>query len=289
MRERARQAAACPTTTTTTSCRPPQREQKLGEKLSSTEAQTASQSSPPLREARTLQSIHVRHRRVQILVPSFTRPAAPDPPLAPLPAHSQNVRQFLGEDTPNVTPPSIQSRTTSESRRSPFASEPDPSVWSEDQQRQLMNALMGAAGGSSSLPGMQPQSTESPLEGNPLAALMAMMPQAGGQGGAGMPPGMAPPNMNMFGQPPALPAKKTLLQKLMPLVHLIAGWMLLTYFVLWKEPQVFEAQPHTSASSGSAWRRWGELGWRRPEDVWGVQFVVRSTHSLQYLRTNTIS
>ncbi|GJE99758.1 hypothetical protein PsYK624_160290 [Phanerochaete sordida] len=197
--------------------------------------------------------------------------SSPDPPLAPLPTHSTNVRQFLGEDTP--TPP-IQSRTASNSRPAPFASQPDPSVWSDEQQQQLMNALMGAARGASpSFPSQQPQSVDALPEDNPLAALMSMMPPAGGQGGAGMPPGMVPPGANMFGQPPAQRKPKTLLQKLLPIVHLIAGWALLAYFVFWKEPQAFEAQPHTSAAEGSAWRRWAELGWRRPEDVWGVQFV----------------
>ncbi|EKM60550.1 uncharacterized protein PHACADRAFT_246560 [Phanerochaete carnosa HHB-10118-sp] len=232
--------------------------------------------------------------------------SSPDPPPAPLPTHSQNVRQFLGEDTPAATPPRL-SRTASDSRPTSFASTPDPTIWSEEQQQQLLNALMGAAGGASSLPGQQPQPAESLPEHNPLAALMgafagaaggasslpgqqpqsaesfpedhplnalmSMMSSGGGQGGAGMPPGMVPPNTNMFNQTPDRPAKKTFLQKLMPLVHLVAGWMLLAYFVLWKEPQAFEVQPHTSGSTGSAWSRWAELAWRKPEDSWGVQFV----------------
>lgn len=114
-------------------------------------------------------------------------------------------------------------------------------------------------------------------EGDPLAALMAMFPQQGlGGGGAGMPPGTIPPNL--FGQPAAAPAtSRTLLQRLVPLIHLVAGWLLLAYFVLWREPAVFEAQPFAEAGmqGGSAWRRWAELGWRRPEGTWGVQVVVR--------------
>jgi hypothetical protein len=212
-------------------------------------------------------------------------PSAPDPPLASLPPYSSNVRQFLGEDTPIGTPAaSSRSRTASGALHTPpsapsgfGAGVPDPSIWSEEQQRQLMNALMGAAGTAPPRFGQPPQSQatdETALpEDNPLAALMAMMPQQGEQGGAGMPPGAMPPNL--FGQPPAQPMKRTLLQKVMPIIHLIAGWMLLAFFVLWREPQAFEARPHASSQSGSAWRRWAELGWRRPENSWGVQFVVR--------------
>ena len=81
-------------------------------------------------------------------------------------------------------------------------------------------------------------------------------------------------------------ASLKLLQKLLPVVHLIAGWALLAYFVMWKEPQAFEAQPHTSAAEGSAWRRWAELGWRRPEDVWGVQFVVSAAYNRKWSDVN---
>ena len=94
----------------------------------------------------------------------------------------------------------------------------------------------------------------------------------GSDGGAGGPPGMMP--QNLFAQAPlATPKSRTLLEKLLPLVHLIAGWALLAYFVIWKEPQAYDDQPHTDATD-SRWRRWAELGWKSPTDSWGVQFVV---------------
>lgn len=153
-------------------------------------------------------------------------------------------------------------------------------MFSEEQQARLLNALLAGAAAnpprSSSNP-PQPALLEGngslpPPDGDPLAALMSMMGPQGDMGGFGGPPGMMPPNM--FMQPPSMPAKRTLVQKLMPLVHLFAGWLLLGYFVLWKEPQAYNAKPHTSGSLNSRWTRWAELGWQSPKEGWGVQFVV---------------
>lgn len=213
-------------------------------------------------------------------------PGTIDPPLASMPAPT-NVREFLGEDTLSIGTPPTMSRKPSGSRpQSTFGSAPDPSIWSEEQQQQLMNALMGNLGAPPSMPGLPPaqvSANDNPAmpDDNPLAALMAMLPQQGGQGSAGAPPGMIP--SNLFGQPPApvQPTKKIFLQKIMPLIHLLAGWILLSYFVLWKEPQVYELQPHAASTFDSIWNRWAELGWKKPQDNWGVQFVVR--RALSYM------
>lgn len=88
------------------------------------------------------------------------------------------------------------------------------------------------------------------------------------------------PFANMPGMtavPPAPPAPKTRLQKLMPLVHLVAAWLLFAYFVLWKEPEVYDARTHGSSSVEGRWRRWAELGWKAPVDGWSVQAVVSFT------------
>lgn len=87
-----------------------------------------------------------------------------------------------------------------------------------------------------------------------------------------MPPGMTPGSL--FGQPPAPPKPRSLLQKVMPLVHVLAGWLLLAYFILWKEPQAFSERPHAPGGAESAWNRWAELIYKQPEGSWGVQFVV---------------
>ncbi|TCD60795.1 hypothetical protein EIP91_009508 [Steccherinum ochraceum] len=205
-----------------------------------------------------------------------------DPPLAPLP-NRPNLEEFVGEESHLPTPP-IRSRTASDSH-TPFrsaglgATQPDPSVWSEEQQQQLLSALMGgAAGGPSLFPG-QPQlpssgpsggsSTDGPAPEDPLAAMFSAMTQQ--QGGAQGMFGAGMPGMNM--QPPAPPTPKTLVQKLMPLVHLVAAWVLLAYFVIWKEPEVYDTQSYRSFLVQGRWRRWAELGHKSATDGWGVQTV----------------
>ena len=214
------------------------------------------------------------------------------------------LTDFVGETSDMPTPPASTpgSRNVSgnsASHTSPFqaaglgASAPDPSVWSEEQQQQFMNALLGAAAsgrfpgaGAGALP-EQPRprasSTASsttavassiagasapPPTDDPMAALMNALQQ----GGAGAPPGFQFPGAGISPAETTLPKPKTLLQKLMPVIHIISAWALLAYFALWKEPEAFDAKTHGSRES--LWRRWAELGWKSPEDGWGVQAVV---------------
>ncbi|KAH9850581.1 hypothetical protein C2E23DRAFT_869807 [Lenzites betulinus] len=210
-----------------------------------------------------------------------------DPPLASLPTRP-GLSNFVGETSDMPTPPTAStpsSRNVSSSVRSPFEAAglgpgaPDPSVWSEEQQAQFMNALLGAAAGggpeqrlprlpSSSAPAAS--SGAPPPEGDPMAALMAALQQ----GGAGAPPGFQFPGAGMGMAPPsAAPKPKSLLQRLMPVIHILAAWLLLAYFVLWREPEAYDAKTHASPLADSRWRRWADLGWKSPEDGWGVQTV----------------
>lgn len=102
---------------------------------------------------------------------------------------------------------------------------------------------------------------------------MAMMGQPGDNSGAAGPMGMSPQDLLASLVPPA-PTKRTLLQKILPIVHLVAGWLLLAYFVIWKEPQAYDAKPGAADATEGRWRRWAELSWKSPNDGWGVQFVV---------------
>jgi len=95
---------------------------------------------------------------------------------------------------------------------------------------------------------------------DPLAALMAQFPQ----GQAGQTPSVSPPTP----KPPP-----TLLQRLVPILHLLSVWSLLAYFVLWKEPEVFEARTFGAAASEGWWKRWAELGRGIATEGWGVQIV----------------
>lgn len=149
-------------------------------------------------------------------------------------------------------------------RPSPSPS-PDPSVWSEEHQRQFMQALMGGAlnPAASSQPPPPSFATPPPAD-DPLATVMAQLARLNPQGGAA---GKAP-------APPAAPKPPTRVQKWMPLLHLVCMWCLLAFFVLWKEPQVFVEQT-AGAVEVAFWKRWpklvtqGTLG-----GAWGVQVVV---------------
>jgi GET complex subunit GET2 len=232
-----------------------------------------------------------------------------DPPLAALPK-TTNLEQFVGEETLLPTPP-VRSSNNSTRRASPSpfadfgipsagAGGPDPSIWSEEQQTRLLNALMAGAQnrsatqtpqpasaieGSNDLPGMGGGANGALPEGDPFAALMAMMGPQGEQSGAAGPMGMMP--QNLFAPPPSsvssAPAQRTLLEKLMPVVHLVAGWVLLAVFVIWKEPQAYETKSRLADANVAQerWKRWAELGHSSPSDGWGVQFVVGAMNTLR--------
>lgn len=188
--------------------------------------------------------------------------------LSPSPGPSPNANK----KSPSPSP----SRNIFENAGLGAGAGPDPSVWSPEQQQRFMAALMGASP-------MQPESLpQSPLGDpfapinpnmapldNPLAAML--FPQ---QNGSSFPfgPGAAgkAPGTSTGVQPP------TRLQKLMPLLHMLAMWLLLAYFVLWKEPQVHDVSGLGGVAGKGLWKRWAELGWKNPlsDGVLGVQVVV---------------
>ncbi|KAI0079071.1 hypothetical protein K474DRAFT_725983 [Panus rudis PR-1116 ss-1] len=229
-----------------------------------------------------------------------------DPPLAALPKRP-TVEEFMGEESALPTPPPL-SRTTSSSRKpsetasttssqtaaptsaaSAFqaaglgSNAPDPSIWSEEQQRQLLQALMGASSAAQQNASSQqqqqrriPSSSASAASSDTLGGsdpLMALMAQLN-QDGSGMKP---PMDFSAFGagmgQPPAPPKPRTMVQKLMPLIHIVAALMLLGYFVVWKEPLAYELSGHGVAGKNDWWGRWADLSWKSPVDGWGVQPV----------------
>jgi GET complex subunit GET2 len=177
---------------------------------------------------------------------------------------------------------------------SPFAggrlpgSPPDPSVWSEEQQRQFLNALISGAPIPASSTGLPqflhpPTGAESLGSGDdPLSALMSQFSQFDNSKGA----------INASGKAPAAAPQqlRTRIQKLMPLVHLVAVWCLLGYFVLWREPKAFEDQTHGAVLTDRLWTRWAELSWRNTakEGGLGVQFLVSLAHVNQNLFLNMV-
>ncbi|KIK94686.1 hypothetical protein PAXRUDRAFT_827754 [Paxillus rubicundulus Ve08.2h10] len=177
---------------------------------------------------------------------------------------------FVGEET-DMPPPPPPKETPSASphrRSSATQGQPDRSVWSEEQQRQFMQALMGGTLNPAAFPQPQPPGTASSRTGpppaeDPFANMMSQLTQMGpARGAAGKAP--APPV-------PAQPA--TYLQKLMPLLHVVCMWCLLAFFLLWKEPQVF-VEKTVGTVDGAFWRRWPTLATQGAlEGGWGVQVV----------------
>ncbi|KAK0463891.1 uncharacterized protein EV420DRAFT_1520601 [Desarmillaria tabescens] len=161
-----------------------------------------------------------------------------DPPVPKL----SSLSNFAEEGTSIPTPPSRGDTVPTGA--------PDPSVWSEQQQQQLMQALMGR------LPAGAETSPMPNLEDNPfLSNLLAA--SGGGNGKGGLAGGM--PAMGKVPEPVVQP--KSLLQKLLPLLHLVIMWGFLAFFVLYKEPQVQEALGGlTNDPRNALWQRWAELG-----------------------------
>lgn len=114
---------------------------------------------------------------------------------------------------------------------------------------------------------------------NPFAALLAA--QAGGGSGEDF---SSPFGPGMTGKAPIGNSdgpESTKFQKAMPLLHILAMWCLLAYFVLWAEPHMHSAvNIEDDGGAVGLWRRWAELGRRSPllENVtqaFRVQIVVR--------------
>ncbi|KAG1775076.1 hypothetical protein EV702DRAFT_1120263 [Suillus placidus] len=144
---------------------------------------------------------------------------------------------------------------------------PDPSVWSEEHQSQFLQALMGGAANSPQFP--QPQMSAATSNGttappgDPFAAIMNSLQQ------------MDPSRGGATGKVPAPPAPAkppSIVQKFTPLLHILCTWLILAFFVLFKEPQILVER--SGGFSESFWKRWAELAWRSSSiEGWGVQFV----------------
>ncbi|KAF9235856.1 hypothetical protein BU15DRAFT_89416 [Melanogaster broomeanus] len=161
---------------------------------------------------------------------------------------------FVGEETnmPPPPPPKDTPRPSPPPHFSAAQRQPDPSIWSEEEQRQFMQALMGGGlnPAASSQPQLPPNTTPraGPLPADdPFANMMAQLTQMDPTRGAA---GKAP-------APPVPTKPATLLQKLMPLLHVVCMWCLLAFYVLWKEPQIFVE--NTAAVEVSFWKRWPKL------------------------------
>ena len=143
----------------------------------------------------------------------------------------------------------------------PDAPSIDASSWSEEQQKQFLEALMGASPTSFRSRGFH--SSEMSDSSTPVE--MTQPAPSVREPGSELPAGVAP----------------TPLRKLMPLVHLITIWVLLGYFVLFQEPKLFQARVGSVARSRN-WRRWAELCRTNADagSFLGIHVVVRFAKSV---------
>ncbi|KAF9221295.1 hypothetical protein BS17DRAFT_738000 [Gyrodon lividus] len=177
---------------------------------------------------------------------------------------------FVGEETDMPPPPPPKETSRIPPLHPSFApqGQTNPSVWSEEQQGQFMQALMGGALNPASqsqppLPDIAGSRARPLPADDPFSNMMAQLAQMDpGRGAAGKAPA-----------PPVPPKPATRLQKLMPLLHVVCMWCLLAFFVLWKEPQIF-VEKTTAAIEVALWKRWPKLVTQGAlERGWGVQVV----------------
>ncbi|KAF4566493.1 hypothetical protein EYR36_011924 [Pleurotus pulmonarius] len=179
-------------------------------------------------------------------------------------APASNSRAFVGDESIMPSPPARKSPSPHLPADAFAAPNVDPSVWSQEQQAQLLQALIGGMPGPGQFPGMAP-----PIQGDipptppddPFATMMASLQQ------------QSHPQAQATGKAPSVNAPPSRLQKVMPFVHLGAMWLLLGYFVLYKEPELFQAKAHLTQAV-SLQSRWSELI-RAPTvaGAWGITLV----------------
>ncbi|KAF7319731.1 Elongation factor [Mycena kentingensis (nom. inval.)] len=223
-------------------------------------------------------------RTEDLIAPSTNAADFPDPPIPELDGSAApRLGAFVGEETPGMSLPSTprkrvvsRASTVGSDRSSPappdflgMGNGADPSAWNAEQQAQFLQALMG---------GGPPGEGNNPFGGgNPLAALMSAAAAGAGEGNAvgAVPGGPFGPGPGA-GKLPEVAPPKTLLQRVLPAVHVLAVWALVLYFVLVREPAMHE---HADvAGSGFAWR-WKRLAnndraaYAGSPIAWGVQLV----------------
>jgi GET complex subunit GET2 len=64
---------------------------------------------------------------------------------------------------------------------------------------------------------------------------------------------------------------KTFVHKILPLLHLIAMWALVAFFIFWREPESFRARHSAVVSSGGVWNRWAQLAGGPADLSWSVE------------------
>jgi len=159
--------------------------------------------------------------------------------------------------------------------------------WASPEQQQLLRTLLSgmspSAGGGPSLTagsslGPDPNNPQAPED--PFAALAAAF--AGGKEG-----GMFAP------QPAAQPKPKTLLQRIIPILHILSMAGLLLFFVFWQEPEKYlfyrtHRPPDITGDmkTMNMWQRWASLASTRPDERRMTLFPLVNTSVLLLVPPN---
>jgi hypothetical protein len=183
-----------------------------------------------------------------------------DPP-PPYSTPRGDLSNFIGDD-PLPPPPLASSDTAARLGSSP----PDPSVWSNEQQQQFLQTLLG--GGP---PPSEPHSfnVNAPVSSSavPDDPLLALMSSLGVDPGIGRGVGAVPQSK--------AEAKPKTIQKLLPILHVVAVWALVAFFIFWREPEAFRERNPAIISAGDIWNRWARLASGPAErSSWGIEIVV---------------
>jgi hypothetical protein len=195
-----------------------------------------------------------------------------DPP-PPYSVPRGDLANFIGEDP---LPPLVSdqpSRHASDPHMSPLdtgawlgSTPPDPSAWSNEQQQQFLQALLGGPLPSEPRPlSFNTPDTNSAVPDDPLIALLSSLGAGAGMGrGAGA-----------VSQSRVEAKTKSFIQKLLPVLHVFAVWALAAFFIFWREPEAFRARNSAVVSTGDVWNRWARLASGPAEQsTWGIEIVV---------------
>src|SRR5258707_1784294 len=185
-----------------------------------------------------------------------------------------DLANFIGED-PLPSPPLVSdqpsrhapgTRMTSSDTAAWSGSSPDPSTWSDEQQQQFLRSLLGGPPPSEPRPfNVNAPVTNSAVPDDPLIALMSSL---------GVDPGIGR-GAGAVSQSKVEAKPKTVIQKLLPILHVIAVWALVAFFIFWQEPEAFRARNSAVVSTGDIWNRWARLvGGPAGQSSWGIEIVV---------------
>ena len=197
-----------------------------------------------------------------------------DPP-PPYSTPRGDLSNFIGEDP--LPPPPLTSDQSSRHASGPRifpsdtsarlgSSPPDPSAWSNEQQQQFLQTLLGGPPPSEPHPfNVNAPVTNSVVPDDPLIALMSSL---------GVDPGIGR-GTGAASQPKAEAKPKTVIQRLLPILHVITVWALVAFFIFWREPEAFRARNFAVVSTGDIWNRWARLASTPAEQSsWGIEIVV---------------